>query len=136
MGVLALFSLLISVLWLPSVHDAVGRLLGAEIPPSKTAELAASLLLVGLGLLVGLFLVRRYPAVGGEGWSQAVASWLGLPSLIRSEEHTSELQSLMRISYAVFCLKKKIVHNVTLEDPRHYRVIKAPLTQPLIHIRL
>src|SRR3546814_3838032 len=33
----------------------------------------------------------------------------------RSEEHTSELQSLMRISYAVFCLKKKktkIVHNI------------------------
>src|SRR3546814_6903679 len=31
--------------------------------------------------------------------------WLG--PTIRSEEHTSELQSLMRISYAVFCLKKK-----------------------------
>src|SRR3546814_4700133 len=30
----------------------------------------------------------------------------------RSEEHTSELQSLMRISYAVFCLKKKINHNI------------------------
>src|SRR3546814_2092118 len=29
----------------------------------------------------------------------------------RSEEHTSELQSLMRISYAVFCLKKKIYNN-------------------------
>src|SRR3546814_4821570 len=29
------------------------------------------------------------------------------PSCCRSEEHTSELQSLMRISYAVFCLKKK-----------------------------
>src|SRR3546814_7224220 len=29
------------------------------------------------------------------------------PALHRSEEHTSELQSLMRISYAVFCLKKK-----------------------------
>src|SRR3546814_7740608 len=29
------------------------------------------------------------------------------PALRRSEEHTSELQSLMRISYAVFCLKKK-----------------------------
>src|SRR3546814_4036882 len=29
------------------------------------------------------------------------------PALARSEEHTSELQSLMRISYAVFCLKKK-----------------------------
>src|SRR3546814_9399874 len=32
---------------------------------------------------------------------------------MRSEEHTSELQSLMRISYAVFCLKKK-KHNTTL----------------------
>src|SRR3546814_7603392 len=30
-----------------------------------------------------------------------------LPIFLRSEEHTSELQSLMRISYAVFCLKKK-----------------------------
>src|SRR3546814_8611742 len=30
-----------------------------------------------------------------------------LTALVRSEEHTSELQSLMRISYAVFCLKKK-----------------------------
>src|SRR3546814_3095000 len=33
------------------------------------------------------------------------------PATMRSEEHTSELQSLMRISYAVFCLKKK---NITL----------------------
>src|SRR3546814_5228859 len=32
--------------------------------------------------------------------------WRGVP-VWRSEEHTSELQSLMRISYAVFCLKKK-----------------------------
>src|SRR3546814_3326710 len=31
--------------------------------------------------------------------------------VVRSEEHTSELQSLMRISYAVFCLKKKNKHN-------------------------
>src|SRR3546814_5178815 len=30
----------------------------------------------------------------------------------RSEEHTSELQSLMRISYAVFCLKKKIARTI------------------------
>src|SRR3546814_8062508 len=33
--------------------------------------------------------------------------------LDRSEEHTSELQSLMRISYAVFCLKKKITQTLT-----------------------
>src|SRR3546814_9498650 len=34
---------------------------------------------------------------------------LDLPAVERSEEHTSELQSLMRISYAVFCLKKKTI---------------------------
>src|SRR3546814_6323874 len=37
----------------------------------------------------------------------------GLPVLLRSEEHTSELQSLMRISYAVFCLKKKKIKTTT-----------------------
>src|SRR3546814_7129843 len=36
------------------------------------------------------------------------------PSFFRSEEHTSELQSLMRISYAVFCLKKKKIINYTI----------------------
>src|SRR3546814_3749777 len=35
-----------------------------------------------------------------------------LPLHVRSEEHTSELQSLMRISYAVFCLKKKTTINL------------------------
>src|SRR3546814_5991706 len=39
---------------------------------------------------------------------------------VRSEEHTSELQSLMRISYAVFCLKKK----TNTRDRNHNRVIK------------
>src|SRR3546814_7762864 len=34
---------------------------------------------------------------------------LAVDGQVRSEEHTSELQSLMRISYAVFCLKKKII---------------------------
>src|SRR3546814_2139610 len=34
----------------------------------------------------------------------------------RSEEHTSELQSLMRISYAVFCLKKKNQDNISLHE--------------------
>src|SRR3546814_4176162 len=45
-------------------------------------------------------------------------TWLAIIADIRSEEHTSELQSLMRISYAVFCLKKKkkkqhIPNNIT-----------------------
>src|SRR3546814_10329909 len=38
---------------------------------------------------------------------------------LRSEEHTSELQSLMRISYAVFCLKKKKSKTLTIYQPHH-----------------
>src|SRR3546814_10210119 len=37
----------------------------------------------------------------------ATMKFFDFPAPVRSEEHTSELQSLMRISYAVFCLKKK-----------------------------
>src|SRR3546814_3614558 len=50
-------------------------------------------------------LIRKKLAQG-----QAIAEILRVnaaPGFSRSEEHTSELQSLMRISYAVFCLKKK-----------------------------
>src|SRR3546814_5607547 len=50
------------------------------------------------------------PALSGQ-LVQATDQWVGVrPArlvLLRSEEHTSELQSLMRISYAVFCLKNK-----------------------------
>src|SRR3546814_10202862 len=41
------------------------------------------------------------------------------PLRLRSEEHTSELQSLMRISYAVFCLKKKKTHNTKTTTSSH-----------------
>src|SRR3546814_8434443 len=41
-----------------------------------------------------------------------------LPVMKRSEEHTSELQSLMRISYAVFCLKKK---NIKTTNNDHHK---------------
>src|SRR3546814_3101943 len=48
-------------------------------------------------------------AVAGHSTALAAKAGVRLPisSYARSEEHTSELQSLMRISYAVFCLKKK-----------------------------
>src|SRR3546814_4410819 len=46
-------------------------------------------------------------AVGASPVTAAVS----MSSTMRSEEHTSELQSLMRISYAVFCLKKKKTQN-------------------------
>src|SRR3546814_10515088 len=43
----------------------------------------------------------------------------------RSEEHTSELQSLMRISYAVFCLKKKNIHETIQSDTKEHNRVQT-----------
>src|SRR3546814_1050933 len=69
----------------------------------------------------------------GERYSidcSLVVSCIGYttPPVERSEEHTSELQSLMRISYAVFCLKKK-KHTVKIHryinDSKQYNTQKT-----------
>src|SRR3546814_12938554 len=52
-------------------------------------------------------LARVHAGVGVQRTQQAHRTIDPLLDHLRSEEHTSELQSLMRISYAVFCLKKK-----------------------------
>src|SRR3546814_9697251 len=72
--------------------------------------------------------VEKSPLLGGSSMERAetrrLVAWFDqklynevtLPMLTerrRSEEHTSELQSLMRISYAVFCLKKKNKRTIT-----------------------
>src|SRR3546814_5060852 len=51
------------------------------------------------------------------------AGGVGSQMLMRSEEHTSELQSLMRISYAVFCLKKKTLRRKSVHDTVRKAVI-------------
>src|SRR3546814_1700579 len=66
-----------------------------------------------LGDALGAVLVDELRAQRVEANHQA-----GLATVGRSEEDTSELQSLMRISYAVFCLKKKITHiNTSSKQP-------------------
>src|SRR3546814_2509369 len=59
-------------------------------------------------LAIGLHQLQFHPlfAAGFLFWIVLQRRW-GLAAFYRSEEHTSELQSLMRISYAVFCLNKK-----------------------------
>src|SRR3546814_2814114 len=76
---------------------------GAEPPPPGERQRRIHLVQIGSGVLAQL---RRY-AIGRER----------LPDPARSEEHTSELQSLMRISYAVFCLKKKNTKHKTAPLP-------------------
>src|SRR3546814_6803951 len=69
-------------------------------------ELAVSALMDILDHPQNAHVVMKRNDFGGD---QAVnePAVLGADARIRSEEHTSELQSLMRISYAVFCLKNK-----------------------------
>src|SRR3546814_9559729 len=75
------------------------------------AVAAASLYIIGLAAaltVTGWVLALRRRA--GRRTHVVLGAGTALTSL-RSEEHTSELQSLMRISYAVFCLKKKNRYN-------------------------
>src|SRR3546814_8641950 len=52
----------------------------------------------------------------------------------RSEEHTSELQSLMRISYAVFCLKKKKLPKQTYSEQRHQNKLPVIIRRVIVII--
>src|SRR3546814_8127155 len=88
---------------------------------SETSYGWYSLALLGwAGYSLNLVATRPWPFATSDGWARATLSMLILFAASycmfvirflerrRSEEHTSELQSLMRISYAVFCLKQKI----------------------------
>src|SRR3546814_4180486 len=56
-----------------------------------------------------------------DGGATAGTEW---GTSVRSEEHTSELQSLMRISYAVFCLKKKKKKTTRITTQQHYKLLQ------------
>src|SRR3546814_3449385 len=80
----------------------------------KSAWLILSALIAGMLLGIGVELVSPAAGTASLPWIEPIGLlWLNalkmtiVPLIVRSEEHTSELQSLMRISYAVFCLQKK-----------------------------
>src|SRR3546814_5747732 len=91
---------------LPISVTATTCLTGSATPASRSQFMATSALASG-SVVVNDFDAMMTSVRRGSSWPMA-----------RSEEHTSELQSLMRISYAVFCLKKKkqkqhdIQHNI------------------------
>src|SRR3546814_2809747 len=72
----------------------------------------------------GLFDQGQLPALrhgkAAEAFLDEIAEILLRRSRPRSEEHTSELQSLMRISYAVFCLKKNTQHKASTHHDMRY----------------
>src|SRR3546814_7763616 len=75
------------------------------------------------------------PFSGQMVLSNANAGILYLLAMTRSEEHTSELQSLMRISYAVFCLKKKKNQTGT-NTQRSTHPVAIPVTHTMRPIQM
>src|SRR3546814_6308760 len=89
---------------------ATGRLCqGRRRAGGRCLGRAHRLMLLAILIFVAtIALVIWQPKGLGIGWSA-----MGGAIVARSEEHTSELQSLMRISYAVFCLKQKTNNTIT-----------------------
>src|SRR3546814_5516484 len=94
------------------VHASAGRsayVFGAERSGLETDDVALAHKIVTVPInpeFASLNLAQAVILLAYE-WSKHAPSEAEGGVALRSEEHTSELQSLMRISYAVFCLKKK-----------------------------
>src|SRR3546814_2244673 len=85
-------------------------------PRIKLGLAAAAIALAAGGAGYGIATFSRdQAAVPGADAGRKILYWYD--PMVRSEEHTSELQSLMRISYAVFCLKKKKTQTQTEFNP-------------------
>src|SRR3546814_1803624 len=80
---------------------------GGRMGRTKTLALGLALLMIPAGALAQA--VAPAPAAPAAAVPETAPGTIAAETAVagRSEEHTSELQSLMRISYAVFCLKKK-----------------------------
>src|SRR3546814_7180217 len=86
-------------------------------PPPATRQMRPSSQPAGMAFMSAGPMARRPCAHAGQEYEVTVPrprqpGQMMRTRIIRSEEHTSELQSLMRISYAVFCLKKKKQQNM------------------------
>src|SRR3546814_2876695 len=104
----------INYIALTGALDAIGEAGRRAIPPlNLVGDFGGGSMLLAFGIVAALF--ERERSNLGQVVDAAIMD--GVSSMMRSEEHTSELQSLMRISYAVFCLKKKkhkYTHTLTL----------------------
>src|SRR3546814_9940748 len=94
-----------------AVESGLGAEVGGAIVSMGTGFMFLAPITGRLVRRVGLRRVFLCGYLLGSVSTFLVAAASGHPWIGRSEEHTSELQSLMRISYAVFCLKKKNIQH-------------------------
>src|SRR3546814_8171814 len=79
----------------------------------RAAREADAAMIAGAGIAVDTEALAHYSLAVLDGLAnQRLLAALLVEHALRSEEHTSELQSLMRISYAVFCLKKNNTNTI------------------------
>src|SRR3546814_2073924 len=103
----AVFAVVMAALWIALLgKDRLKARLGGDWV-IWAGGIAFPVVVLSLLLFYGLSLTRNLSVAPGADEMR-----VRVTGEMRSEEHTSELQSLMRISYAVFCLKKKKnIHN-------------------------
>src|SRR3546814_10764764 len=89
----------------PTNLIAIARTVAAVWRQEKLAGQARKIAALGKELYARMSVMGSHIARVGKNLDQATGAYNAFVG--RSEEHTSELQSLMRISYAVFCLKTK-----------------------------
>src|SRR3546814_5176103 len=93
---------------LAGLVDAAGELAIGGVSPARRSRFIAG---AGIALRLASPVTQVVAVTPGDRHQQGETGERTVPPPVpRSEEHTSELQSLMRISYAVFCLKKTTRH--------------------------
>src|SRR3546814_4879944 len=103
-------------------------MLGALLCYAAVSDAQRRIIPNWLTLTIAALAVPYWLGTGLELWPD-IALQLCLAAgafVIRSEEHTSELQSLMRISYAVFCLKKKKTSKESSSIQGSYKTSSKP----------
>src|SRR3546814_3664459 len=119
----------------------------SDVCSSDLAPASAASARSGTALVAAATLMKSLPGRGRavtSVWQSASVRPLGCKSFLtlrvqheraadRSEEHTSELQSLMRISYAVFCLKKK-KHNTDQTQRNHAETARSLAQDRRYHV--
>src|SRR3546814_2103916 len=111
----------------PASHPGASRAMGLSVPPMRPQAFSivhssGCWLSLEYSLTCATFdsatsRVKTPQTPRPRVWTCSM-TWVAFVRFLRSEEHTSELQSLMSISYAVFCLKKKILNfNYTRTPP-------------------